>query len=426
MSAAENLLAEFPPVGTAEWEAAIATDLKGASYDEKLIWHAPEGLAIRPYYRAADLPGLDLPDLDGTDPDLPGPEATGLDWAGATPGAFPFVRGARARAGWHIREEIAATEPAAANRAAVAALAAGAEAIAFREISITSRSELALLFVHLDEIPVHFARADETTIRLLLEFLTSGPHRAPISAAFDPFANLAFAAEILAALPAQFLPFTIAVSRVAPATANAVEQTGWALAAAVDFLAAMDERGIDPDRTAAAVEFSFDLGVNYFFEIARLRAFRMLWARVVESFGGSRHHAQARIAAHTAYPQTASGSAHWNILRATTECMSAILGGADSICSAPCAEAGEAQDEAARRLARNTQLILKQEAFFARVADPGGGSYYLENLIASIAAEAWKIMQSVEASGSYRVAAKTRTTQARRSQCRDVVMMERQ
>lgn len=370
MSATENLLAEFPPVPTADWEAAIAADLKGDSYDEKLIWHMPEGPAIRPYYRADDFAGLG------------------------------FVCGARAEAGWRIREEVAATAPADANRAAVAALAAGAEEIAFRGVSIANQSDLALLLLHLGEVPVHFACAGESTIRLLLEFLNSGPRFAPISADIDPFDNLAFAAQAIAAIPGNFVPFTIDAVHAAPAQANAIEQTGWALAAAVDFLGAMEERGMDADR-AAAIEFSFPIGANYFFEIARLRAFRMLWARVVESFGGSRRNAQARIVARTAYPPAGPDNSHWNMLRATTETMAAILGGADSISIAPFSQS---QDEAAGRLARNTQLLLKQEAFFARVTDPGGGSYYLENLTGTIAAEAWRVMQSIEARGGYRLA----------------------
>ena len=386
MSAAEQLLAEFPPVSTAEWEAAIAADLKGRSYEEKLIWRVAEGLAVRPYYRAEDLAALDL---------------AAFDWANTAPGAFPFARGSHAQAGWRIREDIDATEPAAANRAAVAAVAGGAEEIAFRSVSIANTSDLALLLVNLGEISAHIACADEKTVRLLFEFLTRGPRRAAISAGFDPLENLDFAAETLAVLPANLAPFTVDASRAAPANANAVEQAGWALAAAVHFLGAMEERNIDPDRAAAAIEFSLNLGANYFFEIARLRAFRMLWARVVESFRGSRQHAQARIVAHTAYPQTAIEDSHWNMLRATTQTMSAILGGADSISIAPFAEAAQAQNEAARRLARNTQLLLKQEAFLARVADPGGGSYYLEALTGSIAGRAWKIMQSIEARGGY-------------------------
>lgn len=388
MIATDKLLEEFPPVSTAQWEAAIAADLKGASYEEKLIWHAPEGLTVRPYYRAEDL--------------------AGLDWADTAPGLFPFVRGARAQAGWRIREQIASTDAAEANRAALSAVAAGAEEIAFGAVSIASASELALLLVNLDEIPVHFACADEKTVRLLLEFLHRSRRIATISAGFNPLENLDFAAEILGAAPPNFVPFTIDASHTAPADANPMAQAGWALAAGVDFLGATVERGIDADRAASGLEFGFDLGANYFFEIARLRAFRMLWARVLESFGGARMSAQARIAARTAFPETAAADAHWNILRATTETMSAILGGADSICVTPFTHADEAENEAARRLARNTQLLLKKEAFLDCVADPGGGSYYLETLTGSIAARSWEVMQAIEAGGGCRMAQKTR------------------
>lgn len=373
MSATANLLAEFPPVSTAEWEAAIVADLKGASYDEKLIWQAPEGIPVRPYYRAEDLAALN------------------------------FSPGARTEAGWRIHEEIAATDPADANRAAVAAIAGGAEEIAFRRVSIENKSDLRLLLVNLGEIPVHFGCATEKTVRLLLEWVNSSSPSALVSAGFDPFENLSFAAGILAARDPHFVPFVIDAVHAAPPNLNAVEQTGWLLAAAVDFLDAMKEQGIDADRTGAAVEFTFSLGANYFFEIARLRAFRTVWARILESFGASQQHGPARIAARTAYPQIASEDAHWNMLRATTQAMAAVLGGADSVAIAPFAEP---QDEAAARLARNTQLLLKHESFFARVADPGCGSYYLEALTASIAAEAWKGMQAIETRGGFRRAGK--------------------
>jgi len=376
---AGTLLDEFPPVGTAAWEAAIAADLKGASYQEKLIWRAPQGVTVRPYYRAEDL--------------------AGLGWLDAPPGAFPFVRGARAEGGWRIREEIAAADAAEANRAALSAAAGGAEEIAFRGVSIGDVSRLALLLANLGEIPVHFDSADEPILRALLEFVRSGSRSAPVSADFDPQAGPDFAAAVLAAAPDGFAPFAIDGLRRAPAGANPVEQTAWALAAGVQFLRAMQERNIAADRAAAAVEFNFALGANYFFEIARLRAFRMLWARVVECFGGLRASARARIAARTAYPPAAPDKSHWNILRATTEAMSAILGGADSICIAPFEEGGEAGNQAGRRLARNVQLLLKQESFFTRVADPGGGSYYLETLTDSIACDVWKIMQGIEARG---------------------------
>jgi len=379
---AEKLLAEFSPVSTAEWEAAIAKDLKGADYEKKLVWRTPEGLAVRPYYRAEDI--------------------AALDWIDAAPGEFPYVRAARADGGWHIRETIEAADPAEANRAACAAVAAGAEEIAFGQAAIGNVSDLALLFAHLDEIPIHIANTDEPLLRLLIEFLDQHPRAATVSTSFDPLGNVEFAAEILASAPSNFVPFTIGGAARDEASANAVEEIGVALAAGADFLAAMDERNIKIDHTASALEFSFAIGTNYFVEIARLRAFRMLWARVVESFGGSLANARARIAAHTALRDEAAGDLDTNILRATTEAMAAIAGSADSISVAPFDARSRQPDEASRRLARNTQLLLKHEAHFARVADPGGGSYCLETMTGSIASAAWKAMQGIEAAGGYR------------------------
>ena len=106
----EHLLEEFPPVSTAEWEAAIARDLKGADYTKRLMWRSEEGLAVKPYYRAEDLKGL-----------------AHLD---AAPGVFPYRRGTRATGDWRIREEIEAEDAETANREACAAVAAGAEEIA--------------------------------------------------------------------------------------------------------------------------------------------------------------------------------------------------------------------------------------------------------------------------------------------------------
>ena len=111
--ATEHLLEEFPPVSTAAWEAAIARDLRGADYEERLIWRTEEGLAVKPYYRAEDLKSLACLD--------------------AAPGDFPYRRGVRATGGWRIREEIDATDAEEANRAACRAVAAGAEGICVQQ-----------------------------------------------------------------------------------------------------------------------------------------------------------------------------------------------------------------------------------------------------------------------------------------------------
>lgn len=385
--ATEHLLDEFPPVATAEWEAAIVRDLKGADYQKRLVWRAEEGLAVKPYYRAEDLEGL-----------------AALD---AAPGVFPYRRGGRAAGDWRIREEIDAADAAAANSAAVAAVAAvaaGAEEIAFTGVPVENATQLEMLLRNLDKIPVHFARADERLIGLLLERQKIRQNAAAVSAGCNAPASVEFAADVLAAAPQGFVPFAIHADAFEESGATAVEEIGFALSAGVDFLAAMQERGAEIDRTAAAIEFSFALGSNYFFQIAKLRAFRMAWARAVESFGGASEAARARIAARTSRWNKTVYDPHVNILRATTEAMSAVLGGADSVTVAPFDACYKQPDEASRRLARNTHLLLKHEASLHRVADASGGSYYIEALTDFLAREGWKTMQQIEARGGYRKA----------------------
>jgi methylmalonyl-CoA mutase len=375
--ATENLLQEFPPVSTASWEEAIHKDLKGADYTKKLVWQTDEGLAVKPYYRAEDIAGLDYLD--------------------AAPGEFPFVRGACSLGGWRIREEIDALEPVEANRAACAAVAAGAEEIAFRNASIANASDLAMLLANLQEIPVHFENAGEPLLRLLM----ARQNASPVSTGFDPLANLDFAAEVLSAAPPTLVPFTVCGAAFEEAGATAVEELGFALAAGIDFLAEMQARNVDINRAAASLTFSFAIGSSYFFQIAKLRAFRMVWARAVESFGGAHAAAKARIHARASRWNKTVYDPHVNILRGTTEAMSAVLGGADSISVAPFDECYKAPDEASRRLARNTQILLKEEALLSRVADPGAGSYCLEAITDFLARESWKTMQGIEAAGGF-------------------------
>ncbi len=382
MTANDKLLEEFPAIGTAAWEQAIARDLKSADAIKTLEWQTPEGLAVKPFYRAEDIAELKFP--------------------AAGPGEFPYARGARTAGGWQIREVIDATDPAEANRGAVVALAAGADEIAFSRAEIENASDLDAILAHLKEIPVHFAAAGEPLIQLLIGRLRKQPRAARTSAACDPLANPGFAAETLRIAPPAFTPFAIDAAQGESAEANSAEQIGAALAAGVEYLAALSDCGADIDRAASAVEFSFAIGTNYFFEIAKLRAFRMGWARVVESFGGSRQNAKARIAARTVPRNEAAADAHLNILRGTTAAMAAVLGGADSVVVAPFDEPSKTPDEPSRRLARNTQLLLRHEGCFARVADAGGGAYYLESVTDFLACAAWKAMQETEARGGYR------------------------
>ncbi len=380
----EHLLEEFPPVSTAEWETAIARDLKGADYEKRLIWRSEEGLAVKPYYRAEDL--KDLACMD------------------ATPGAFPYRRGARATGDWLIREEIDALNAETANCEACAAVAAGAEGIAFSSLLVEGGADLEVLLANLDEIPVHFEHGDEKLAQLLTERRRAGRCTARISTGSDALARVDFAAEVIGNAPDGFVPFTIHGDVFEEAGATAAEEVGFTLAAGVDFLGAMQERGVNPGQAASAIEFAFAMGSNYFFQIAKLRAFRMVWARTVESFGGIRSNAGAHIAARTSRWNKTLYDPHVNIMRATTEAMAAVLGGADSVMVATFDGRYGRPDDASRRLARNTQLVLKHEAWMGRAADAAGGSYYLETVTDFLAHEGWKIMQEIEARGGFRKA----------------------
>jgi methylmalonyl-CoA mutase len=382
--AIDNLLQGFPPVSNQSWEDAIRKDLKGANYAKKLIWQTEEGLAVKPYYRAEDIAGLDYLD--------------------AAPGDFPYARSARLTGDWRIREEIDAVDPEEANRAARSAVAAGAEEIAFRNVALGNASDLGMLLVNIEEIPVHFENACEVLIRLLIERMIERQRPSPASTGWNPLTNLDFAAEVVGTAPPALVPFTIHGEEFEESGATAVEEVGFTLAAAVDFLAEMQSRTLEVNRAATSIAFSFAMGTNYFFQIAKLRAFRMLWARVVESFGGSRENAKAHIHARTSRWNETIYDPHVNILRGTTEAMSAVLGGADSISVAPFDECYKTPDEASRRLARNTQILLKHEALLSQVADPGAGSYCLEVITDFIAQEGWKAMQGIEAAGGYRKA----------------------
>lgn len=379
----EHLLDEFPPVSTETWEDVIQKDLKGADYAKKLIWQSPEGIAVKPYYRREDIASLSIDQ---------------------TPGAFPYLRSTRANGDWRIREEIGAEAPEDANREAQNALAAGAEEISFSRVTVRNSSDLGMLLVNLQAATLHFENGDDVLVGLLIDRLKGRPDSKQISIGLNPLTNPEFAAATIRNAPPSLVPFTIHGEHLEEAGANAVQEIAITLAAGIDFLAEMDARGIDIDRAAAAIGFSSSIGASYFFQIAKFRAFRMLWARAVESFGGSRDAARARMSARTSLWNKTIYDPHVNVLRASTEAMSAILGGVDSVCVAAFDECYKTPDESSRRLARNTQIMLKHEALLTQVADAGAGSYYLESITDSLAREAWKMMQQIEAAGGYRKA----------------------
>jgi len=409
---------DFAPVTTAEWNEAVRKDLDG-SEPSKLLWKADEGITVKPFYRAEDLKDLER-QLD------------------SAPGEFPFVRGTRAANDWSIRQTIGLADPAQANAAARQALAAGAESIAFtvlpegatapqrtqgafvslRGVAVQSAGDMRLLIRGLRGAPLCF-RAHQAARAILMLYLAELKDGVEASGSidFDPLGDLllegasARMADEIFADTAEVMKFaarkapelrTLAVraSQFAEAGATAVQEIAFALAAGVEYLSELSERALDVDEICEKIFFVFAVGSNYFFQIAKLRAFRMMWAEAVAQFKPKYADSnKAVVECVTArWGMTAYG-AHNNLLRGATEAMSAAIGGCDSIEVTPFDAAVKPSDDFSSRLARNTQIILKQEAYLGRVADPGGGSYYVETLTDSLAREAWKLFQKVEAQG---------------------------
>ncbi len=377
------LFQEFPPVSTEQWEEAIHKDLKGADYDKRLVWHTDAGVNVKPYYRREHLEGLDYL----------------LD---QVPGEFPYARGTAPANDWKIREEIDPAGIEEANTAALKALESGAGEICFRRAVPVTASDFRRLLAGIEHVPVDFwADCDQAAlVQLLIESGTAMPIRGGMR--LHPFTDADLAASFLKHSPGPvFRPVAIRRASFLEAGATSTQQVGFLLAAGIEYLRWMTDRGVSVDQAAQGVTFCFSVGSSYFFQIARFRAFRMLWARAVESFGGSKEAAKAYIFARTADWNQSIYDPYNNALRGTTEAMSAALGGVDSLAVAPFDETYRNPTGASRRLARNTQIILKKEAWLDRVADSGAGSYYLEVLTDSLARSSWKLMQEVESIGGY-------------------------
>jgi methylmalonyl-CoA mutase len=346
-------LTEFPPVSTAEWEEAIRKDFKGAALQQRI------------FYRAED----------------------------AAPGRFPNLFGGRDTNEWRIREVVRDAG------AAQAALDAGAEEIRF--VVGQQSIEHILDELPLDRCAVHFD-AGERPAEVLEALLCRPVARGSMD--YEPLSNFDLAAKLVAQSRAltDFRVITIRAHRFSEAGSTIVQELGLALAEGVEIMAQLTDRGVTPAEAAGALAFSFGTGSHYFGEIAKLRAARALWNRAVESFQpGLAQAIEMKIYARTSHWTATIYDPHVNLLRATTEAMAAAVGGADAIEVEPFDGTYREPGEAARRLAHNTQIILKQEAWLNRVVDPAGGSYYLEVLTDSLAREAWKLMQQIEAAGGF-------------------------
>ncbi len=409
----KKLFPEFPPIPTVTWEKQIQADLKGADYEKKLIWKTQDGLKIRPYYRAEDLEHL--------------------TYLHAHPGEFPFVRGTRSDDNhWEIRQDIETDDLRLANTIAVEAVERGAEGIGLNVKEIRSEKELGIILNNIDtrKISLHFKKAreypfiSELFIRMMKQRGIDAQDLKG-SLGFDPFSyyllhgswynsledNLneaVYLVNLMASSLPGFRTIHVSGNIFEHAGATIAQELAYTLASGHEYLYRLTQKGLSVDQVAGNIHFTFAVGSNYFLEIAKIRAARLLWANIVAEYTPT-HPVSAAMHIHgtTALWNKTVYDPYVNMLRVTTEAMAAAMAGCNSISVHPFDIAYSIPDRFSSRIARNTQIILKEESYLDKIVDPAAGSYYIENLTDILASAAWELFLQVEAEGGFLKAAES-------------------
>lgn len=396
----EKLFDQFPAISTEEWKAKVEADLKGAPFDKKLVWRTNEGFNVQPMYRAED-----IADLKTTD---------------SLPGEYPFVRGTRTDNEWLTRQEIIADCAEEANKKALDVLSKGVNSLGFK---VKEAADVATLIKDIDLAAVEInltccpKKAADVTAALVDAVKAAGAVDSfKGSIDFNPYRKaLKHGAELPAALSDMAIDVLTAAKEVAGLRVLAVDsimlnnagsyiaqELGYALAWGAEWLTILTDKGFSADEIAKRIKFNMGISSNYFMELAKFRAARMLWAQIVEQYKPECKCA-CKMMTHaitSEFNQTIF-DAHVNLLRTQTEAMSAALAGVDSITVTPFDAQYKTPDDFSERIARNQQFLLKEESHLDKVVDPAGGSYYVETLTAAIAQEAWKLFLDVEEKGGF-------------------------
>lgn len=403
-----KLFSEFPPVNTSQWEEVVMKDLKGADYAKKLIWKTAEGFDVKPYYRAENL--------------------NEIPWLNTFPGDFPFVRGNKVSGNnWLVRQDIAVDDIARANAKALDILMKGVDALGFRleckKNYTIEQIEALLKNIRADIAEINFyGTSQQLEIVKMMDELVRRYNR-PLdkifgSVNYDPVmrfsrrgvwyenqeADFNRASELIKAATAlpNFRVIGVNAHLFADAGASIVQEMAFGLAVGVEYLTRLVGKGFFIGEVAPKMKFNFGVGSNYFMEIAKYRAVRMLWAQIVNAFGlnDARNGRMFIHATNNSWNFTLYDP--WvNALRTTTGTMAAVLGGVDSFTVRPYDIAARKSSDFAERIARNQQLILKEESYLDRIADPAAGSYYIENLTMLLMEDAWELFLQIDEEGGF-------------------------
>jgi methylmalonyl-CoA mutase len=396
----KKLFEEFAPVSGADWRFTIEADLKDADYDKKLVWWTEEGFDVQPYYRQEDLnPKLDQSVF------LKDGEAQGNDWK--------------------IRQDFKVNvEAEACNCSIKNALKRGIQSIGIdlSEISKTDTGLMQKLLseIDLESVELNFMNANDpgSLADSFFSYIAKQGFKAEkLSGSFglDPLGYLSSKgefredhfqqiSEIIRTYASSYPNFKIICldsGQLQDGGSTLSQELGFGLAMANTTIAILCSKGLKADTILKTISFSMVTGPNYFMEIAKLRATRLLWSSISKEWSSNNKSLKTHIHSRSASWNLTVYDPNVNMLRTTTEAMSGSLGGSDTISVNPFDLIYREENDFSSRIASNTQIILKEESHFDKVADPAAGSYYIENLTESIAEQAWKHFLEVEEKGGY-------------------------
>lgn len=374
----DNLFSEFEEVSAKQWKQKIQFDLKGADYNETLVWNSNDGVAVNPFYH---------------------------------PDESPQPVSVNAPSGWDVCEKIYVVSSEKANKKALTALEKGAESLWF--IIPSEEIEFESLFSEVNKnIPVYisFEFLSAEYISRLKNFFSGKDFQVHLQV--DIIGNLARSGnwyknmnddfsslnDIFLAAEGFQSVLSVNMGLYQNAGANIPQQLAYSLAHATEYLNHFEKNPSADKNQAPEILFSTSVGPNYFFEIAKLRALRLLYATVAREFEVSEN---CYILAQPSKRNKTLYDYNVNLLRTTTECMSAALGGANSICNMPYDAIFHKDNDFGRRIARNQLLILKNESYFEKAANPAEGSYYVETLTRQFAEKALEIFKDIENGGGF-------------------------
>ena len=387
--------------------AKITADLKGVPFEKKLVWKTGEGFNVNPFYRAEDIEGLKTTE--------------------SLPGEFPYVRGTKKDNDWKVRQNIEVCCFKGANEKALDLLTKGVTSLGFIiKGDEVNEENIATLLEGIcpASVELNFNTCNckaEKLIGILADYFKGkgvDAEKCYGSVNYDAFKkplvkgkeNSEWVEGAAAVLKAgQALPNyrVLAVNAFLFNNAGAYisQELGYALAWGNELMAKLTEAGFTADEVAKKIKFNFGISSNYFMEIAKFRAARWLWAEIVAAYKPACECACKMVAhAQTSEWNMTVYDAHVNLLRSQTEAMSAALAGVDSITVRPFDKIYQTPDDFSERIARNQQLLLKEECHLDKVVDPSAGSYYVEVLTNSLADVAWKLFLEVEEKGGFSVA----------------------